>query len=109
MRTPTAVSVGWPARCLSLRFLAGLGRPVALLLGEAAPDAVDLPGPQRERETREPDRAAQIALASAAGIPSEDRLTAEDKHGLTKLFWGISAGPSNPRSGPRRSVRSAAR
>ena len=32
-----------------------------------------------------------------------------DKHGVTALFWGISAGPSNPRSGPRRSVRSAAR
>jgi|SRR5579864_1661988 len=32
-----------------------------------------------------------------------------DKHGLTTLFWGISAGPSNPRSAPRRSVRSAAR
>jgi hypothetical protein len=43
----------------------------------------------------------------SAGIPSEDRLTAEDKDGLTTLFWGISAGPSNPRSGPRRSVRSA--
>ena len=52
MRTPTAVSPGRLARCLSLRPLAGLGRLVALLLGEAAPDAVDLPGPQRERETR---------------------------------------------------------
>ena len=37
--------------------------------------------------------------SDSAGIPSEDRLTAEDKHGLTKLFWGISAGPSNARSG----------
>ena len=52
MRTPTAVSAGRLVRCLSLRSLAGLGRLVALLLGEAAPDAVDLPGPQRERETR---------------------------------------------------------
>jgi len=52
MRTPTTVSAGRLARCLSLRSLAGLGRLVALLLGEAAPDAVDLPGPQRERETR---------------------------------------------------------
>jgi len=52
MRTPTAVSAGRLARCLSLRSLAGLGRLVALLLGEAAPDAVDPPGPQRERETR---------------------------------------------------------
>ena len=54
MRTPTAVSYGGQrrlVRCLSLRSLAGLGRLVALLLGEAAPDAVDLPGPQRERET----------------------------------------------------------
>src|SRR5690348_16322527 len=31
MRTPTAVSAGRLARCLSLRFLAGLGRLVALL------------------------------------------------------------------------------
>ena len=52
MRTPTAVSAGRLARCLSLRSLAGLGRLVALLLGEAAPDVLDLPGPQRERETR---------------------------------------------------------
>jgi len=52
MPTPTAVSPGRLARCLSLRSLAGLGRLVALLLGEAAPDAVDPPGPQRERETR---------------------------------------------------------
>ena len=52
MRTPTAVSAGRLARRLSLRSLAGLGRLVALLLGEAAPDAVDPPGPQRERETR---------------------------------------------------------
>jgi hypothetical protein len=59
MRTPTAISAGRLARCLSLRSLAGLGRLVALLLGEAAPDAVDLPGPQRERETRGPDRAAR--------------------------------------------------
>src|SRR5208337_3125063 len=43
------------------------------------------------------------AVATAPGCcliplesPSEDRLTAEDKHGLTTLFWGISAGPSNP-------------
>jgi hypothetical protein len=40
---------------------------VVLLLGEAAPDAVDLPGPQRERQTPGPNRQrAQIALASAA-------------------------------------------
>jgi hypothetical protein len=32
---------------------------VALLLAEAAPDTVDLPGPQRERETPGPDRAAR--------------------------------------------------
>jgi hypothetical protein len=67
MRTPAAVSAGRLARCLSLRSLAGLGRLVALLLGEAAPDAVDLPGPQRERETRGAGPgSAQIALASAA-------------------------------------------
>ena len=36
LRTPTAVSAGRLARCLSLRSLAGLGRLVALLLGEAA-------------------------------------------------------------------------
>ena len=66
MRTPTAVSAGRLARCLSLRSPAGLGRLVALLLGEAAPDAVDLPGPQRERETRAGPGSAQIALASAA-------------------------------------------
>ena len=59
MRTPTAISAGRLARCLSLRSLAGLGRLVALLLGEAAPDAVDLPGPQRERERVGPDRAAR--------------------------------------------------
>ena len=52
MRTPTAVSAGRLARCLSLRSLAGLGRLVALLFGEAAPDPVDLPSLQRERETR---------------------------------------------------------
>ena len=39
----------------------GWSRPpgVALLLAEADPDAVDLPGPQRERETPGPDRAAR--------------------------------------------------
>jgi hypothetical protein len=26
-------------------------------------------------------------LPDSAGIPSEDRLTAEDKQGLTTLFW----------------------
>ncbi len=61
MRTPTAVSADRLARYLSLRFPAGLGRLVALLLGEAAPDAVDLPGPQRERETLGPDRAARAS------------------------------------------------
>jgi len=64
MRTPTAVSYGGQrrlVRCLSLRSLAGLGRLVALPLGEAAPDAVDLPGPQRERETLGPDRAARAS------------------------------------------------
>ena len=70
MRTPTAVSAGWLARCLSLRSLAGLGRLVALLLGEAAPDAVDLPGPQRERETREPDRAARRSPSPRPPAPA---------------------------------------
>ena len=57
MRTPTAVNAYRLVRCLSLRFLAGLGRSVTLLLAEAVPNAVDLPGPQRERETPRPDRA----------------------------------------------------
>jgi len=70
MRTPTAVSAGRLARCLSLRSLAGLGRLVALLLGEAAPDAVDLPGPQRERETREPDRAARRSPSPRPPAPA---------------------------------------
>jgi len=70
MRTPTAVSAGRLARCLSLRSLAGLGRLVALLLGEAAPDAVDLPGPQRERETREPDRAARRSPSRRPPAPA---------------------------------------
>src|SRR4029077_9700317 len=70
MPTPTAVSPGRLARCLSLRSLAGLGRLVALLLGEAAPDAVDLPGPAARTRDTGPDRAAQIALASAA-CPSD--------------------------------------
>ncbi len=70
MRTPTAVSAGRLARCLSLRSLAGLGRLVALLLGEAAPDAVDLPGPQRERETRGPDRAARRSPSPRPPAPA---------------------------------------
>ena len=70
MRTPTAVSAGRLARCLSLRSLAGLGRLVALLLGEAAPDAVDPPGPQRERETREPDRAARRSPSPRPPAPA---------------------------------------
>jgi len=70
MRTPTAISAGRLARCLSLRSLAGLGRLVALLFGEAAPDAVDLPGPQRERETREPDRAARRSPSPRPPAPA---------------------------------------
>jgi hypothetical protein len=70
MRTPTAISAGRLARCLSLRSLAGLGRLVALLLGEAAPDAVDLPGPQRERETRGPDRAARRSPSPRPPAPA---------------------------------------
>jgi hypothetical protein len=66
MRTPTTVSAGRLARCLSLRSPAGLGRLVALLLGEAAPDAVDLPGPQREREALGPDRAARASRPGQA-------------------------------------------
>ena len=67
MRTPTAVSADRLARYLSLRFPAGRGRLVALLLGEAAPDAVDLPGPERERETLGPDRAARVSWPGRAG------------------------------------------
>jgi len=62
-------------------------------------DALELT--PRMRKTR-PGRLIPLESLARTG------LTAEDKHGLITLFWGISAGPSNPRSGPRRSVRSAA-
>ncbi len=39
-----------------MRRLPGWGLLVALFLGQAAPDAVHLPRPQRERETLPPDQ-----------------------------------------------------
>ena len=70
MRTPTAVSAGRLARCLSLRSLAGLGRLVALLLGEAAPDAVDLPGPSARTRDTGPDRAARRSPSPRPPAPA---------------------------------------
>jgi hypothetical protein len=55
---------------LSLRSLAGLGRLLALRRGEDAPDAVDLPSPQREHETRGPDRAARRSLSPRPPTPA---------------------------------------
>jgi hypothetical protein len=70
MRTPTAVSAGRLARCLSLRSLAGLGRLMALLLGEAAPDAVDLPGPAARTRDTGPDRAARRSPSPRPPAPA---------------------------------------
>jgi hypothetical protein len=42
---------------------------VALLLAEADPDAVDLPGPQRERERVGPDRAARADRPRLSRLP----------------------------------------
>jgi hypothetical protein len=70
MPTPTAVSPGRLARCLSLRSLAGLGRLVALLLGEAAPDAVDLPGPATRTRASGPDRAARRSPSPRPPAPA---------------------------------------
>ena len=57
------------------------------------------------------DRLRIHALGAAPGDVTVVARRAEGWQGevLEALFWGISAGPSNPRSGPRRSVRSAAR
>src|SRR6185369_16282362 len=70
MRTPTAVSAGRLARCLSLRSLAGLGRLVAPLLGEAAPAAVDLPGPSARTRDTGPDRAARRSPSPRPPAPA---------------------------------------
>jgi len=82
MRTPTAVSADRLARYLSLRFPASRGRLVALLLGEAAPDAVDLPGPQRERETLPPLGPAQMVQP-----PDQLEVLTPGPHLVDGAYW----------------------